>query len=140
MKRDRRSTPVAFRTLTDTSSWRIQDGPKYLVVTEKNWPSFYSMPPARTNFTDNIYLVASLGTKSNPGYTIKLLAINQVSDETKISLALGEPEPGKFYSQVIVYRIAVAEVGKTLLPPGKSLSFVFLDQNGTSLAKLEVEV
>lgn len=133
-------TPIAFRTLTDTSSWRIGDGPKYLVVTGKNWSSFYSKPPPSANFADNIYFVASLGTKPNPGYTIKLLAISQLGDEVKISLELGEPEPGKFYPQIIVYRIVIAEVAKSQLPQGKLLNFVFVDQKGTSLAKVKAEI
>jgi hypothetical protein len=134
------SRPIDFRTLTDTQSWRIGEGSNYLVVTEKNWSSFYSKPPASANFASNIYFVASLGTKPNPSYTIKLSSISQVGDEIKISLELGEPEPGKFYPQVIVYRIIIAEVAKSQLPQGKLLNFVFVDQNETSLAKVKAEI
>jgi len=121
-------------------SWRVEDGPKYLVVTEKNWTSFYSKPPTSADFAGNIYFVASLGTKPTPAYTIKLLAISQLGDEVKISLELEEPEPGKFYPQVMVYPIVVAEVARSQLPQGKLLSFVFVDQKGTLLAKVESEI
>lgn len=138
--RSAESKPIDFQILNAPLLWRVGQGSSYLVVTEKNWPSFYSSPPSSANFADNIYLVATPGTKPSPAYTIKFLNISQLGDEVKIILELGEPESGKFYPQIIVYPLTVAEVAKNQLPQGKLMSFVFVDQKGTSLARVKAEI
>ena len=126
-------TSIAFRAVSNPQLWTLGDKPSYLVVTEKNWPSYYSSQPKGADFTANIYIVASLGLKPNPGYTVRILQLQQQGEVTNVKLELGEPDPNKSYIQVMVKPTAVAEVSKANLPLPQ-LRFVFLDQKGKELA------
>jgi hypothetical protein len=50
---------ITFHPLPNPQPWTLGDKPSYLVVTEKNWPSYYSSQPKGANFTANFYIVAS---------------------------------------------------------------------------------
>jgi hypothetical protein len=110
------------------------------VITEENWPSYYSSQPKGADFTDNIYVVASVGLKPNPGYRVRIFQLQQLGEAINVKLELGEPAPGKFYIQVMVKPIAVAEVPKANLQSLKQLRFVFLDQKGKELATVNTEI
>jgi hypothetical protein len=134
------ATRIAFRIVSNPEQWALGDEPAYLVVTEKNWSRYYSSPPAGSNFATFIYLVASLGLKPNPGYSVTIRQLERVKDSLTVKVELKEPEPGKVYPQVIVRPVAVAEVAKADLEPGGMLDFVFIDQKGRQLAALKAEV
>ena len=121
---------VAFRIVPNPEQWALGNEPAYLVVTEKNWSRYYSSPPSGSNFATFIYLVASLGLKPNPGYSVTIRQLERVKDSLTVKVELKEPEPGKVYPQVIVRPVAVAEVAKADLEPGGMLDFVFIDQKG----------
>jgi hypothetical protein len=131
---------IAFRAVSNPQPWAIGDNPSYLVVTEKNWASYYSNQPKGADFTANIYIVASLGLKPNPGYTVRILQLQQQGEVINVKLELGEPAPNKFYIQVMVKPIAVAEVPKANLQSLKQPSFVFVDQKGKELATVKTEI
>ena len=128
---------VTFRVIPDPESWAVGDQPGYLVVTQKNWPTYYSSPPMGANFVAYIYLVASRGVKPNPGYGIKILGVEQLKNKITVKLELREPDPKKVYPQIIVCPIAVAEIAKVKLEPYDLLSFTFVDQKGNKLASVE---
>jgi hypothetical protein len=130
---------IAFRSLSNPQPWAPGDKPSYLVVTEKNWPSYYSSQPKGTDFTANIYIVVSLGLKPNPGYTVRILELQQQGEVINVKLELGEPDPSKFYIQVMVKPIAVAQVSRANLQSLKQPSFVFIDQKGKELATVKTE-
>ncbi len=132
--------PIPFHPLSNPQPWTLGDKSSYLVATEKNWPSYFSNQPQGADFTTNIYIVASLGLKPNPGYTVKILQLQQQGEIINVKLELGEPIPNKFYVQVMTRSIAVAEVPKANLPPLKLMSFVFLDQKGMELAVVKTEI
>jgi len=132
--------PITFHPFPNPQTWALGDKPYYLVITEKNWPSHYSSQPKGSDFTANIYVVVSLGLKPNPGYTVRILQLQQQEEVIYVKLELGEPDPNKFYIQVLVKPIAVAEVPKTNLQSLKQLRFVFLDQKGKELATIKSEV
>jgi hypothetical protein len=131
---------IAFRAVSNPQPWTLGDKPSYLVVTEKNWPSYYSSQPKGADFMTNIYLIASLGLKPNPGYTVRILQLQQKGELINVKLELGEPDPNKFYIQVMVKPIAVAEVSRANLQLLKQLHFVFVDQKGKELASVKIEV
>lgn len=131
---------IAFHAVFNPQPWSLGDKPFYLVITEENWPSYYSRQPKGADFTENIYVVASLGSKPNPGYTVRILQLQQLGEVTNVKLELGEPDPNKFYIQVMVKPIAVAEVPKADLQSFKQLRFVFLDQKGKELATVNTEI
>ena len=131
---------INFHPLSNPQPWTLGDKPAYLVVTERNWPSHYSRQPKGANFTANIYIVASLGLKPNPGYTVRILQLQQQGEVINVTLELVEPDPNKFYIQVMVKPIEVAEVPKASLPPLKPLSFVFVDQQGKELADVQTVI
>lgn len=131
---------IAFGTVPNPEQWALGDEPAYLVVTEKNWSRYYSSPPSGSDFTTYIYLVASRGTKPNPGYQIRVIEVRQLEDRVTIKLELKEPDPGKVYPQVIVRPVAVAEVAKANLVPRNLLSFIFADQEGRQLAMVKMEI
>jgi hypothetical protein len=110
------------------------------VVTEKNWPSYYSSQPKGADFTANIYIVASLGLKPNPGYTVRILQLQQQGAVINVKLELGEPDPNKFYIQVMVKPFAVVEVAKANLQPYQVFTFLFIDQKGKEIATVKVEI
>ena len=131
---------VTFHHLANPLAWTLGDKPSYLVVTEKNWPSYYSSQPKGADFAANIYIIVSLGLKPNPGYTVSILQLQQKGEVINVKLELGEPDPNKFYIQVMVKPIAVAEVPKANLKLMKQLSFVFVDQKGKELATVNTEI
>ena len=130
---------IAFHAISNPQPWTLGDKPFYLVITEENWPSHYSSQPKGGDFTANIYVVASLGLKPNPGYTVRILELQQLGEVTNVKLELGEPDPNKFYIQVMVKPIAVAEVSRASLQSLKQPSFVFIDQKGKELATVKTE-
>jgi hypothetical protein len=131
---------IPSRVVSNPQPWTLGDKPSYLVVTEKNWPSYYSSQPKGADFTANIYVVTSLGLKPNPGYTVRILQLQQQGEVINVKLELGEPAPNKFYIQAMVKPIAVAEVPKDNLQLLKQLSFVFVDQKGKELAIVKTEI
>ncbi|MBI2287386.1 MAG: protease complex subunit PrcB family protein [Chloroflexi bacterium] len=137
--RDEIVRPVAFRAMPNPEQWTTGDEPAYLVVTEKNWSVYYSRPPEGADFDTYIYLVASLGVKSNPGYGIRILRVERLKDRITTKVELKEPDPKRIYPQMIVHPIVVARVAKVNLEPGGLLSFVFVDQK-EQLASLTIEI
>jgi len=131
---------IAFRAASNPQPWTLGDKPSYMVVTEKNWPSYYSSQPRGADFTANIYIVASLGLKPNPGYTVRILQLQQLGEVINVKLELGEPDPNKFYIQVMAKPITVAEVPKANVQSLKQLRFVFLDQKGKEFATINTEI
>jgi hypothetical protein len=131
---------IAFRADSNPQPWTLGDKPSYLVVTEKNWPSYYSSQPRGADFTANIYIIVSLGLKPNPGYTVRILQLQQKGELINVKIELGEPDPNKFYIQVMVKPIAVAEVPKANLQFLKQLCFVFIDQKGNEFATVKTEI
>jgi hypothetical protein len=134
------TNPVTFHLLANPQTWALGDKPSYLVVTEKNWSSHYSNQPRGADFTANIYIVASLGLKPNPGYTVRILQLQQQGEVINVKLELGEPDQNKVYIQVMVTPITVAEVPKANLKCLKPLSFVFINQKGKELATVKTEI
>ena len=132
--------PITFYLTANPQPWALGDKPCYLVITEKNWPSHYSSQPKGADFAAKIYVVASLGLKPNPGYTVRILQLQQQGEVINVKLELGEPDPNTFYIQVMIRPIAVAEVPKATLPSLKQLRFVFLDQKGKELAAVKTEI
>jgi len=131
---------IPFRAVSNSQTWALGDEPSYRVITEKNWPSHYSSQPKGADFAAKIYVVASLGLKPNPGYTVRILQLQQQGEVINVKLELGEPDPNTFYIQVMTRPITVAEVPKANLPPLKLMSFVFLDQKGKELAVVKTEI
>ena len=131
---------IAFRPVSNPQPWMLGDKPSYLVITEKNWPSYYSSQPKGADFTANIYIVASLGLKPNPGYTVRILQLQQQGAVINVKLELGEPDPNKFYIQVMVKPFAVVEVAKANLQPYQVFTFLFIDQKGKEIATAKVEI
>ncbi|MBI4331377.1 MAG: protease complex subunit PrcB family protein, partial [Chloroflexi bacterium] len=131
---------LPFRTLADSQAWALQkDQPAYFVVTEKNWRDYYPALPAGADLTNNVYVVAFWGARPNPGYRISMLALRQLAGLVQVAVDFQEPDPGRFYPQVIVYPVAVAEVSKKTLSGGKTI-FQFLNRNGSELGRVEVEM
>ena len=134
------SKSISFRGVPNPEGWSLGDKLAYLVVTDKNWTAYYSNPPQSSDFTNNIYVVASLGMKPNPGYRIKILQLQQEKDKVTVKLELGEPDPKKFYAQVIVYPCAVAEVPKANFQKYDLLNFIFTNQKGKEISTAKVEI
>lgn len=131
---------VPFHTVRDQEQWIVSDERAYLVVTERNWSTYYSNLPRGSNFAAFIYVVASLELKPNPGYTVRVSQLEQVRDRITVKIELKEPDPRRVYPQIIVHPIAVAEVRKVDLEPRGMLNFVFVDQKGHELGTLTVDV
>jgi len=134
------SKSISFRAVPDPVQWSLGDKPAYLVVTEKNWSTYFSSPPKGSDFARYIYVVASLGMKPNPGYSIKITQLQQEKEKITVKVKLGEPDPQKFYAQVIVYPIAVVEVPKANLQPYTPFTFFFIDQKGRQIATVKAEI
>jgi len=132
--------PVVFGDVPSPEEWAPGDKVAYLVVTDKNWSTYYSSPPKGSDFATYIYVVASLGMKPNPGYRVKILQIQQEKEKITVKVELGEPDPKKFYAQVMVYPIAVAEIPKTNLQKFDLLNFIFTDQKGREIASVKTEI
>jgi len=133
-------TSIAFRPVSHSQPWALGDKPSYLVVTEKNWPSYYSIQPPGADFKTNLYIVASLGLRPNPGYTVRILQLQQQGAVVNIKLELEEPTPHKFYIQVMVKPIAVVQVSKVDLQPFPVFTFLFVDQEGNEIATIQSEM
>ena len=131
---------VAFHTVADPEQWTVSNEPACLVVTEKNWSTYYSSPPGSSDFANYIYLVASLGLKPNPGYTVRVLRVERLKDSVTIIVELKEPDPRKAYPQILVRPVAVAKVAKADLEPRGTLDFAFIDQKGRQLFRQETEI
>ncbi len=131
---------IPFRTLPNTAQWLISDQPTYLILTQKNWSTYYSTPPPYSNFADCIYIVASRGVKPNPGYTIRIVKISQLKKEVTIKLELREPDPKKVYPQILVHPITVAEVAKSDLKELNLLTFIFVNEKGQEIATFKAQV
>ncbi|MBI4286563.1 MAG: protease complex subunit PrcB family protein [Chloroflexi bacterium] len=125
---------VRFSPVADTVPWVLGEQPAYLVVTEANWSQYYKSLPAGADLKSNIYLVAYWGMRPNPGHQIKIGGVEQAGDRVTVKVEFKEPEPGKFYPQVIVYPISVAQVASKAV--GKVTTFVFVDQGGKQLAEV----
>ena len=136
-----RSQSLPFRLVPDPGTWGLASTePAYLVVTDKNWRTYYPTPPARADFQGNFYLVASWGIKPNPGYRISILGIGQSGPRVEVKVSLEEPDPKKVYPQVLVHPVGVAEVKKASLRQKGILTFEFWDQKGDPLARVEAEL
>lgn len=131
---------IPFHTVPERDQWVVSDEPAYLIVTEKNWSTYYSNPPRGSDFATFIYVVVSLGVKPNPGYSVKIRQLEQLKDRITVKVELKEPDPRKVYPQIIVHPVAVAEVAKADLEPRGMLDFVFIDQKGRQLSALKTEI
>ena len=130
--------PVPFEVVPNAEPWVPSDEPTYLVVTGGNWSVYYSVPPEGSDFATYIYLVASLGLKPNPGYNIRILDV-RLQDKVTVTVELREPDPRRFYPQVMVHPVAVVRVAKADLEPRGVLEFSFIDQKGIVLATLKAD-
>jgi len=131
---------IPFHTASEPDRWLVSDKPAYLVVTEKNWSSYYPSLPGGSDFANSIYAVASLGLKPNPGYGVRIRQLKQVEERITVEVELKEPERRKVYPQIIVHPIAVAEVAKANLEQSNMLNFVFRDQQGRQLAQVKLKI
>lgn len=130
-----------FRSLDQPQAWAVlRAEPAFLVVTEANWQTHYINLPQGADIKKNIYVVASWGTKPNPGYRISISRIGQSESTVTVKLSLQEPEPDKVYPQVIVRPTAVAELGKDAFKQRGALTFRFVDQKGNILAQISVQI
>lgn len=135
------SAALPFRTVADAEAWALStDQPAYVVVTEKDWRSHYAALPPGADFTNNVYVVASWGTKPNPGYRVSITGLNQSGLRLEVRVKLERPEPNKYYPQVLVRPTAVAEVAAKSLVQRGLLTVEFLDQDGSLLARVEAEL
>lgn len=131
---------IPFHTVPERDQWVVSDEPAYLVVTEKNWSTYYLNPPRGSNFATSIYIVVSIGAKPNPGYSVRIRQLERVKDRITVKVELKEPDPRKVYPQIIVHPVAVAEVAKADLKPRGMLDLVFIDQKDRQLATVETEI
>lgn len=135
------SVSVPFRLLPNIAPWAIRsEEVLFLVLTEENYRNYYPLAPREADFTENIYLLACWGIKPNPGYKISISQIAQYDREVTIRIKFIEPEPPKFYPQVVALPLIVAEVAKASLSPRGLLTFLFVAENGIELAILEANV
>ncbi len=131
---------IPFHALTEPGLWTVGDQPAYLAVTVRNWSTYYPNPPAGSDFGSFVYVVASLGMKPNPGYTVRVRQLERVKDVITVKVEIKEPDPRKIYPQVIVHPTAVVQIAKADLEPGGLLDFVFVDQKGQQLTILKTEI
>ena len=131
---------IPFHAVSEPDQWLVSDKPAYLVVTEKNWSSYYSSLPRSSDFANSIYVVASLGIKPNPGYAVRIRQLKRVEERITVEVELKEPERRKVYPQIIVHPIAVAEVAKADIEQHNMLNFVFRDQQGGQLAQVNLKI
>ncbi|MEW8959922.1 MAG: protease complex subunit PrcB family protein [Moorella sp. (in: firmicutes)] len=137
----RRDASIPFRLLPNPGSWAIPSPEAlFLVLTEENYQNYYPAAPRGADFIQNIYLLACWGIKPNPGYKISISQIAQHDREVIIKIKFIEPEPLKFYPQVITRPLMVAEVAKAALSPRGLLTFIFVAEKGLELARLETNV
>ncbi|CEP66207.1 PrcB C-terminal domain [Moorella glycerini] len=137
----RRDASIPFRLLPHPGSWAIPSPEThFLVLTEENYLKYYHGAPKGADFSQNVYLLACWGIKPNPGYKISISQIAQHDWEVIIKIKFIEPEPLKFYPQVVTHPLMVAEVAKTALSPRGLLTFIFVAEKGLELARLETNV
>ncbi len=135
------SGSLSFKEPKEPQAWAIlSDQPVYAVVTGMDWTKYYSTRPTQADFKENFYIVATLGPKPNPGYLISITSINQTGSSLQVRLKLDEPDPKMAYAQVIVRPTAVAEASIYALKQRGKLTFEFLDQRGTTLARMDTEI
>ncbi|MBI4287935.1 MAG: protease complex subunit PrcB family protein [Chloroflexi bacterium] len=129
---------IPFSLVDQPQAWAVlAEQPAYVVVTEGNWQAYYGAVPPQADFNSKFYVVASWGTKPNPGYRISVTGVKQSGATVEVRVRLDEPDPGKVYAQVIVRPTAVAEISKSSLQQRGSLTFQFIDQKGNRLARTE---
>ncbi len=109
-------------------------------MTEKDWHSYYATLPPGADFQNNFYLMAFWGQKPNAGYRISITGVNQSGLHLEVVVKLERPEPNKYYPQVLVRPTAVAEVATKSLVRHGLLTVDFVDQDGSPLARVEVEL
>ncbi|MGI9862946.1 protease complex subunit PrcB family protein [Moorella naiadis] len=132
---------IPFRLLPNPGSWAISSPEAlFLVLTEENYQKFYPTAPKGADFIQNVYLLACWGIKPNPGYKISISQIAQYDWEVIIRIKFIEPEPPKFYPQVVTRPLMVAEVAKAALSPRGLLTFIFMAEKDLELARLETYV
>ena len=131
--------PVAFSAVSTPRLWAIDDGARYVVVTAKNWSKYYSNAPKDSDFTTSVYVVASMGTRPNPGYRIRIVQIAQEGERVQVSVEELNPDPRGMYPQVLVNPTAVVEVKRKDLEPHPVLDFAFVNQSGQPIADTKVE-
>jgi hypothetical protein len=133
------STPVPFSAVSTPRLWAIDDRAEYTVVTGKSWSKYYSSQPKDADFSSSIYVVASMGTRPNPGYRIRIVQISQDGARVQVTVEQLNPDPKGIYPQVLVNPVAVAEVKRKDLQPYPVLVFVFVTQSGRPLGEAKVE-
>jgi hypothetical protein len=133
------SRPVPFSSVPTPRLWAIGDAAAYTAVTAKNWSKYYSNKPKEADFPSSLYVVASMGTRPNPGYRIRIVQISQQGERVQVTVEQLNPDPRGMYPQVIVNPVAVAEVKLKDLQPYPALIFDFVTQSGQSLAEAKVE-
>ncbi len=133
------SKPVNYLAVAAPGLWKTDDLGGYIVVTAKNWSKYYPSPPQGSDFSASIYVVASMGTRPNPGYRIRIVKIAQEGEHVEVSLEQLTPDPKGMYPQMLVNPIAVAEVKRKDLQPYPVLNFAFVNQSGQSIAEVKVE-
>ena len=132
--------PVVFGDVPSPEEWVPGDRLAYLVMTDKNWTTYYSNPPKGSDFVACVYVVGSLGVRPNPGYRIRILQMRQQKEAISIIVEVMEPDPNRVYPPVMVRPIAVAEVPKANLQPFKPLEFVFTSQKGRQFATVKIDI
>jgi len=136
----KKAASIPFRLLPDPGSWAIPSQEAlFLVLTEQNYQTYYPAAPKGADFIPNVYLLACWGIKPNPGYKISISQIAQ-HGEVIIRIKFIEPEPPKFYPQVVTRPLTVAEVAKAALSPRGLLTFIFMAEKGWELARRETNV
>ena len=135
------SESLSFKEPKEPQAWAIlADQPAYAVITDSNWTKYYPTRPSQADFKEKFYIVATWGPKQNPGYRISITSINQTGSSLQVRLKLDEPDPKMAYAQVIVRPTAVAEVGIEELKQRGLLTLEFLDQKGSTLARIDTEI
>jgi hypothetical protein len=134
------SKPVPFSAVSAPRLWAIDDRAEYIVVTARNWSKYYSSPPKDSDFAASLYVVASLGTRPNPGYRIRIVQITQEGERVQVSVEQLNPDPKSMYPQMLVNPIAVTEVKRKDLEPHPTLTFAFVNQSSQPLAEIKVEL
>jgi len=132
--------PVPFSSVSIPRLWAVGDSAHYIVATSRNWTRYYSSPPKDSDFDSSAYVVASMGTRPNPGYRIRIARIEQDGERVEVTVEQLHPEPGGIYPQVLVNPIAVAQIRRRDLQPHPLLAFSFVDQDGRTLAETKVEL
>lgn len=132
---------IPFRLLSNPGFWAMpSQEPVFLVLTEENWPNYYSFFPRDADFTNNIYLLACWGVKPHPGFQILISQVTQDNFQLYITVRFINPQPGILYPQVLVRPLAVAEVAKNSLCLRGPLTFIFLKEEGKEITTLKAKV